>query len=129
MVTSRTKQKKAAGTDGSTDEVWYLALRKLHIVQGPGVKPSSIRFYPGQRFALDGDEAVDVEALLRTGAIKIYEDSDYRVRVCYSSQSVLGSVGRGTVSGISKNGGAEWCAGSLPGHVAGNDIYDRADPW
>ena len=78
MVTNRPNQtkKKVAGTDGSTDEVWYLALRKLHIVQGPGVKPSSIRFYPGQRFALDGDEAVDVEALLRTGAIKIYEDSD-----------------------------------------------------
>ena len=78
MVTTKTNQRKrkAAGTDGSTDEVWYLALRKLHIVQGPGVKPSSIRFFPGQRFALDGDEAVDVEALLRTGAIKIYEDSD-----------------------------------------------------
>jgi|TARA_R110002020_G_scaffold47166_6_gene134352 hypothetical protein len=78
VVTNRPNQtkKKVAGTDGSTDEVWYLALRKLHIVQGPGVKPSSIRFYPGQRFALDGDEAVDVEALLRTGAIKIYEDSD-----------------------------------------------------
>jgi hypothetical protein len=57
-------------------EVWYLALRKLHIVQGPGVKPSSIRFTPGQRFALDGDEAVDVESLMRTRSIKIYEESD-----------------------------------------------------
>ena len=56
--------------------IWYLALRKLHIVQGPGVKPSSIRFYPGQRFALDGDEYVDIEALLRTNAVKIYEESD-----------------------------------------------------
>ncbi len=56
--------------------IWYLALRKLHIVQGPGVKPSSIRFYPGQRFALDGDEFVDIEALLRTNAVKIYEESD-----------------------------------------------------
>ena len=56
--------------------VWYLALRKLHIVQGPGVKPSSIRFIPGQRFALDGDEAVDVESLMRTRSIKIYEESD-----------------------------------------------------
>ena len=57
-------------------EIWYLALRKLHIVQGPGVKPSSIRFIPGQRFALDGDEAVDVESLMRTRSIKIYEESD-----------------------------------------------------
>ena len=56
--------------------IWYLALRKLHIVQGPGVKPSSIRFYPGQRFALAGDEFVDIEALLRTNAVKIYEESD-----------------------------------------------------
>ena len=64
------------GTDGSKTEVWYLALHKLHIVQGPGVKPSSIRFYPGQRFALDGDESVDVESLLRTGAVKLYEESD-----------------------------------------------------
>ena len=64
------------GTDGEETEVWYLALRKLHIVQGPGVKPSSIRFYPGQRFTLDGDEFVDVEMLLRVRAIKVYEDSD-----------------------------------------------------
>ena len=68
--------KKEVGTGGSENEVWYLALRKLHIAQGPGVKPSSIRFYPGQRFALDGDEFVDVEALLRTNSVKIYEDSD-----------------------------------------------------
>ena len=57
-------------------EIWYLALRKLHIAQGPGVIPSSIRFVPGQRFALDGDEAVDIESLLRTGSVKIYEESD-----------------------------------------------------
>ena len=38
--------------------------------------PSSIRFVPGQRFALDGDEAVDIESLLRTGSVKIYEESD-----------------------------------------------------
>ena len=68
---------EANGTNGSdSTDVWYLALHKLHIAQGPGVKPSSIRFYPGQRFALDGDEFVDVEALLRVGAIKIYEDTD-----------------------------------------------------
>ena len=59
-----------------TEEIWYLALRKLHIAQGPNVIPSTIRFVKGQRFALDGDEAIDVEALLRTGSIKVYEDSD-----------------------------------------------------
>jgi hypothetical protein len=32
--------------------------------------------YPGQRFALDGDEFVDIEDLLRLRAVKIYEDSD-----------------------------------------------------
>ena len=65
-------------TEASQDseEVWYLALRKLLIKQGPGVVPSSIRFRPGQRFALDGDEGIDVEDLIRVGAIKIYQDSD-----------------------------------------------------
>ena len=70
------KQSTGSGTAGSETEIWYLALRKLHIAQGPGVTPSSIRFYPGQRFALDGDEPVDVDSLLRIRAIKIYEDSD-----------------------------------------------------
>ena len=63
-------------TKVNEEEVWYLALKKLLIPQGAGVKPSSIRFAPGQRFALDGDEPIDVEDMLRTGAIKIYEDTD-----------------------------------------------------
>ena len=72
----RTKKAAEVGTATSETEVWYLALRKLHIVQGPGTTPSTIRFHPGQRFALDGNEPVDVESLLRIGAIKVYEDSD-----------------------------------------------------
>ena len=77
MTSKKTQEIDISGTDGSdSTDVWYLALHKLLIAQGPGVKPSSIRFYPGQRFALDGDEFVDVEALLRVGAIKIYEESD-----------------------------------------------------
>ena len=78
MVTSRQRTKKTVevGTAGPETEVWYLALRKLHMVQGPGTIPSSIRFYPGQRFILDGDEPVDIESLLRTRAVKIYEESD-----------------------------------------------------
>jgi len=70
------KEKKETEKLGTLTEVWYLALHKLLMAQGPGVKPSSIRFYPGQRFTLDGDEPVDIEALLRTRAVKIYEDSD-----------------------------------------------------
>ena len=68
--------KKKAPTSGSVVEVWYLALRKVHMAQGPGTIPSSIRFHPGQRFTLDGDEPVDIESLLRTGAVKLYEESD-----------------------------------------------------
>ena len=75
-MSPKRKQTTGSETAGSETEIWYLALRKLHIAQGPGVTPSSIRFNPGQRFALDGDEPVDVDALLRIGAIKIYEDSD-----------------------------------------------------
>ena len=70
------RSKNKNGTDGSTTEVWYLALHKLLMVQGPGAKPSSIRFFPGQRFVLDGDEPVDIDALIRTGAVKIYEETD-----------------------------------------------------
>ena len=69
-------QKEESGTAGKDDEVWYLALHKLLMAQGPGAKPSSVRFFPGQRFALDGDEPVDIESLIRTGAVKIYEESD-----------------------------------------------------
>ena len=71
MTTSTTN-----GDSSQSEEVWYVALKKLHIVQGPNVIPSSIRIGVGQRFGLDGDEAVDVDALLRTGAIKLYEESD-----------------------------------------------------
>ena len=68
--------KRKAPTSGMVAEVWYLALRKLHMVQGPNTVPSSIRFHPGQRFTLDGDEPVDIESLLRTGSVKIYEEAD-----------------------------------------------------
>ena len=77
MVTNRKKKQTGGGTDGSaTEQGWYLALHKLHIAQGPGVKPSTIRIFPGQRFDLDGTEFVDVESLLRMNAIKVYEESD-----------------------------------------------------
>ena len=58
------------------EPVWYLALKKLLMAQGPGVIPSSIRIHRGQRFALDGDEPIDVEELIRLRAVKIYEESD-----------------------------------------------------
>lgn len=72
----RGKKRVDVGTPTPEAEVWYLALRKLHIAQGPDITPSTIRFHPGQRFALDGNEPVDVESLLRIRAIKVYEDSD-----------------------------------------------------
>lgn len=52
--------------------IWYVALHNLLLPNSPGAKPSSLRITQGQRFQLDGDEPVDVEALLRTGAIKVY---------------------------------------------------------
>lgn len=76
MTDSLKEKTGESSTDGSEAEVWYLALRKLHIAQGPGTVPSTIRFASGQRFALDGDEPIDIEALIRIKAIKIYEDSD-----------------------------------------------------
>jgi hypothetical protein len=76
-MTSSTSEGLSGEPETTLDEeVWYLALRKLLIPQGPGVKPSSIRFVPGQRFALDGDEPIDIDSMIRTGAIKVYEDSD-----------------------------------------------------
>ena len=60
----------------TTDEIWYIALKKLLLSQGPGITPSVLRLMPGQRFTLDGDEPVDIESLLRIRAVKIYEESD-----------------------------------------------------
>ncbi len=48
----------------------------LLIKQGEGVVPSSIRIRKGQRFSLDGDEAIDLEGMIRVGAVKLYEESD-----------------------------------------------------
>lgn len=59
-----------------TEELWYIALRNLHIKQGEGVIPSSLRIKTGQRFQLDGDEGVTAEDLLRLQAIKIYDEND-----------------------------------------------------
>ena len=58
------------------NEVWYIALRNLHIKQAEGVVPSSIRIRTGQRFQLDGDEGVSADDLLQLGAMKLYDESD-----------------------------------------------------
>ena len=63
-------------SQNNPNEVWYIALHKLLIPNAEGQVPSSLRIWPGQRFALDGDEAVDVEGMMRTGAIKLYEETD-----------------------------------------------------
>jgi len=59
-----------------TEDTWYVALRKLHIPNSPGATPSSLRILKGQRFQLDGDEAVDIEELVRMRVAKIYEEAD-----------------------------------------------------
>ena len=60
----------------SSEETWYIATRKLHIPNSPGATPSSLRILKGQRFQLDGDEAIDIDDLVRIGVAKIYEESD-----------------------------------------------------
>jgi hypothetical protein len=57
------------------EEIWYIALRKLKIPQGEGSVPSSLRLLPGQRFALDGDEPIDIESMIRVNAVKIYDEA------------------------------------------------------
>ncbi len=54
------------------NEVWYLAIRKLKITNGPGQVPSTTAVEVGQRFCLDGDEQNDFDRLLRQGAIRLY---------------------------------------------------------
>ena len=76
MTDSSIKVSKESSTSGSETDVWYIALKKLLMAQGPGVVPSSIRIAKGQRFALDGNEPVDVEELIRLKAVKVYEESD-----------------------------------------------------
>jgi len=58
------------------EPIWYLALKKMLMAQGPGVKPSSIRINRGQWYALDGDEPLDIDELIRLRIVKIYEESD-----------------------------------------------------
>jgi len=69
-----TSTKKTA--EAEEEPIWYLALKKMLMAQGPGVKPSSIRINRGQRFALDGDEPLDIDELIRLKVVKIYEESD-----------------------------------------------------
>jgi len=53
----------------------YIARRKLLIPQGPGKTPSSMRFFKHDVFSFDGDEPVDIRALLRSQAIQPYTKS------------------------------------------------------
>jgi len=80
MSNSPSPRRKICSPDmnQTTEEepIWYLALKKMLMAQGPGVKPSSIRINRGQRFALDGDEPLDIDELIRLKVVKIYEESD-----------------------------------------------------
>jgi hypothetical protein len=53
-------------------ETWYLALHRLKILNAPGTVPSSVTVEVGQRVALDGTEPIDVDRLLRQGALRLY---------------------------------------------------------
>jgi hypothetical protein len=57
----------------TSPEVLYLALRDLKIPNGPGKVPSSVRIPRGVRFELDGDEPINLQRLLNSGAAKLYE--------------------------------------------------------
>ena len=79
MTCHHSPRKRIQMPDPQTTEeepIWYLALKKMLMAQGPGVIPSSIRINRGQRFALDGDEPIDVDELIRLKVVKIYEESD-----------------------------------------------------
>lgn len=51
----------------------YIALKKLKIPQGPGVKPSMHRVFKDDVFSFDGDEPIDIRVLLRQKAIAPYD--------------------------------------------------------
>lgn len=54
----------------SADEQYYRALAPLTIPNAEGAVPSSIKIRLGGIFALDGDEPVNVELLLQSGAAR-----------------------------------------------------------
>jgi hypothetical protein len=54
-------------------EVKYTALRNLMIPNGPGVLPSTTWVDIGEIFSLDGDEPIDIEALIRQGSVSLYK--------------------------------------------------------
>lgn len=54
-------------------EVKYTALRDLMIPNGPGVLPSTTRVDMGEIFSLDGDEPIDIEALIQQGSVSLHK--------------------------------------------------------
>ena len=50
----------------------YIALKRLLIPSGPGRIPSAVRMVPGDVFSFDGDEPVEIEQMLKLGAIAAY---------------------------------------------------------
>lgn len=55
----------------------YVALREL-CLPNPGRKPSSQRLKAGSIFALEGDEGLNIEQLLRQRAIKVFVEEVQR---------------------------------------------------
>ena len=62
--------------ESESEEKWLIALVPLCITNAPGTIPSTIRIARGERFQLDGDEAIDVEQLYRVKAIAVYTGSE-----------------------------------------------------
>jgi len=50
----------------------FIAAKRLLVPNAPGKHPPLYRFDQGVVFSLDGDEQVNVEALLQVGAIRPY---------------------------------------------------------
>ena len=52
----------------------YLAMKALLVPNGPGKIPSASRFFPGQLIEFDGDEPIDLAALISCGAVLKYDE-------------------------------------------------------
>ena len=54
----------------------YLAIKALLVPNGPGKIPSATRFLPGQLIEFDGDEPIDLGALISCGAVLLYDEAN-----------------------------------------------------
>ena len=74
----------------TTEEIRYVALVPLLMPQGPGVVPSVLRLDRGEIFSLDGDEPIDIDMLLASGAVRHYNPGDIPVSKPITKARVTG---------------------------------------